>query len=102
MFFKSAKIFSLSNGQIEEAKDSITQMVNKGCLPNSVTYNFFVQGLLRRNKTDDVILLLREMDARGGCTLNATTISMLSEPLRREGRDSVIFDVVIKLLPKKV
>ncbi|KAL1535474.1 pentatricopeptide repeat-containing protein-like isoform X3 [Salvia divinorum] len=61
-------------------------MVNKGCLADSATYNVYVQGLLKWNKMEDVILLLKEMTARGGCTLGATTLSMLIEPLRIAGR----------------
>ncbi|XP_047962125.1 pentatricopeptide repeat-containing protein At3g04760, chloroplastic-like [Salvia hispanica] len=89
-------------GRIGEAKDMMMQMVNEGCLPNNEMYNVFVQRLLKWNKMDDAILVLKEMIARGGCTICATTISMLSEPLRREGNESVLFDMVMKLLPKKV
>ncbi|XP_047978563.1 pentatricopeptide repeat-containing protein At1g62910-like isoform X2 [Salvia hispanica] len=92
----------LHEGRIGEAKDLMVQMVIKGCLPDSVTYNIYVQALLRRSKMDDVILVLKEMTARGGCPLGATTFEMLIEPLRREGKDSVLFDLVKKLLPKKL
>nr|AYM00875.1 pentatricopeptide repeat protein [Salvia miltiorrhiza] len=86
-------------GQIEEAKGLMMQMVKNGQLPNSVTYNVFVQGLLKRNKTCDAIPLLEEMDARG-FTLDETTFSMLIDPVVREGRDSVLFDKLKKLVPK--
>nr|AYM01004.1 pentatricopeptide repeat protein [Salvia miltiorrhiza] len=86
-------------GHTEEAKDLMMQMVNNGCLPNSVTYNVFVQGLLKRNKASDAIPLLEEMYARG-FTLDETTFSMLIGPMVREGRDSVLFDKIKKLVPK--
>lgn len=86
---------------MDEAKDLMTRMVSNGCLPDTVTYNVFVQGLLKWNKIDDAIPLLEEMDSRG-FKLNSATFSMLIEPLQREGKDKALFDIVKKLVPKDI
>ncbi|KAK4405831.1 Pentatricopeptide repeat-containing protein, mitochondrial [Sesamum angolense] len=49
-------------GLIEEAKDLPMKMKNSGCLPNSVTYNVFVQGFLR--EFHEAIPLVEEMNRR--------------------------------------
>ncbi|XP_057780947.1 putative pentatricopeptide repeat-containing protein At1g12700, mitochondrial [Salvia miltiorrhiza] len=106
--------------RISEAFSMLHTMKDRGVLPNIVTYNVLIEGLcinnkvreakdlfdelpskglLKRNKASDAIPLLEEMYARG-FTLVETTFSMLIEPMVREGRDSVLFDKVKKLVPK--
>nr|AYM00877.1 pentatricopeptide repeat protein [Salvia miltiorrhiza] len=89
----------IARAYIEEARDLMMQMVSNGCLPNSVTYNVFVRGLLKMNKMLDAMLLLEEMDSRG-FTLDKTAYSMLIEAMKWEGKDSVLFNKVKKLVPK--
>ncbi|KAH6758015.1 hypothetical protein C2S52_023096 [Perilla frutescens var. hirtella] len=68
----------------EEAKDLLTQMANRGCSPDSVTYNVYVQGIVKRDETADAIPVLEEMKVRG-FKLHATTFSVLLRHLEVEG-----------------
>jgi len=49
----------------DEALALLSEMENKGCAPNAVTYEIFIRALFEKVDKDKVEQLLREMIAGG-------------------------------------
>ncbi|PIN00334.1 hypothetical protein CDL12_27163 [Handroanthus impetiginosus] len=73
-------------------------MENHSCVPNSVTYNVIIQGLLKRKELCKAMPFLGEMHKRG-FSVDAATTPMLVDQLQRGGKDDILLKMSMKFVP---
>lgn len=74
-------------GNLDKAEELLMKMEEKDCLPNSCTYNVFVQGLLTTKETSRSIKYLTIMRDKG-FSVDATTSEMIVNYLSSTGEDN--------------
>lgn len=62
---------------LSEAVKLLWQMEEKGCLPDSITFNVIIQNLLKENEIHEAIQLLEEMRNRNFSPDEAVTSMLL-------------------------
>lgn len=57
-------------GKVQEAMNLLSEMQEKGCGPNDVTYNVLINGLSEKGELDKAQELIKEM-SRSGLNVSA-------------------------------
>ncbi|KAJ9535105.1 hypothetical protein OSB04_un001817 [Centaurea solstitialis] len=75
-------------------------MAEMGCVPDGVTYNVLLQGLLNNRQHDMIKMLLEDMEGHG-FLVDASTLSMLIDHISTGSLDDSLLKLIGKLVPKE-
>ncbi|KAJ9556854.1 hypothetical protein OSB04_011468 [Centaurea solstitialis] len=89
-----------TKGLVREAKELFQKMTEIGYVPDHVTYNIILRGLLKNRQHDTIEMLLKEMEGQG-FSLDASTCSMLLDHISSRSLDDSLLKLIGKLVPKE-